>query len=226
MCYSIRWVSTPEGNQTGCPLGVLSTCKKPSLLIPGCTPNIMDASGVSAYAEISTYIPLLAETWKLFIFYQCSYLGNVPLSHPYLTSLARDTKIMWFVFFFFFLPGCQRSIGLSNGKAKVCSYSGWYYCSTCHVDDSFLIPARLVHNWDTSKYKVISIGVGWDQVSWMQCNKNRSNTAGQEIMYSKFIVFLQPHSSFPNLWLTYKSVISQQHLFRSAAATSCLCILV
>ncbi|CAM2100133.1 unnamed protein product [Caretta caretta] len=50
--------------------------------------------------------------------------------------------------------GCQRSIGLSNGKAKVCGYSGWYYCITCHVDDNFLIPARLVHNWDTSKYKV------------------------------------------------------------------------
>ncbi|XP_046514165.1 pleckstrin homology domain-containing family M member 3 isoform X3 [Equus quagga] len=50
--------------------------------------------------------------------------------------------------------GCQRPIGLSNGKAKVCSYSGWYYCSSCHVDDSFLIPARIVHNWDTSKYKV------------------------------------------------------------------------
>ncbi|KAM6177978.1 pleckstrin homology domain-containing family M member 3 [Rhynchocyon petersi] len=50
--------------------------------------------------------------------------------------------------------GCQRSIGLSNGKAKVCNYSGWYYCSSCHVDDSFIIPARIVHNWDTSKYKV------------------------------------------------------------------------
>lgn len=50
--------------------------------------------------------------------------------------------------------GCQRSIGLCNGKAKVCNYSGWYYCSSCHVDDSFLIPARVVHNWDTSKYKV------------------------------------------------------------------------
>ncbi|XP_058156256.1 pleckstrin homology domain-containing family M member 3 isoform X3 [Dasypus novemcinctus] len=50
--------------------------------------------------------------------------------------------------------GCQRCIGLSNGKAKVCNYSGWYYCSSCHVDDSFLIPARIVHNWDTSKYKV------------------------------------------------------------------------
>uniref|UniRef100_A0A8C5R120 Pleckstrin homology domain containing M3 n=1 Tax=Leptobrachium leishanense TaxID=445787 RepID=A0A8C5R120_9ANUR len=50
--------------------------------------------------------------------------------------------------------GCQRSIGLSNGKAKVCGYSGWYYCTICHVDDSFIIPARLVHNWDTSKHKV------------------------------------------------------------------------
>ncbi|XP_053554604.1 pleckstrin homology domain-containing family M member 3 [Bombina bombina] len=50
--------------------------------------------------------------------------------------------------------GCQKPIGLSNGKAKVCSYSGWYYCSTCHVDDTFIIPARLVHNWDTSKHKV------------------------------------------------------------------------
>lgn len=59
-----------------------------------------------------------------------------------------------------FSLGCQRSIGLSNGKAKVCSYSGWYYCSTCHVDDNFLIPARLVHNWDTSKYKVISLQAG------------------------------------------------------------------
>ncbi|XP_029462231.1 pleckstrin homology domain-containing family M member 3 [Rhinatrema bivittatum] len=50
--------------------------------------------------------------------------------------------------------GCQRPIGLSHGRAKVCSYSGRYYCSICHVDDSFLIPARLVHNWDTSKHKV------------------------------------------------------------------------
>ncbi|XP_028924769.1 pleckstrin homology domain-containing family M member 3 [Ornithorhynchus anatinus] len=50
--------------------------------------------------------------------------------------------------------GCQRPIGLSCGRAKVCSYSGWYYCNNCHADDSFLIPARIVHNWDTSKYKV------------------------------------------------------------------------
>lgn len=50
--------------------------------------------------------------------------------------------------------GCQRPVGLSYGIAKVCAYSGWYYCQTCHVDDLFLIPARLVHNWDTAKHKI------------------------------------------------------------------------
>nr|XP_057937275.1 pleckstrin homology domain-containing family M member 3 isoform X1 [Doryrhamphus excisus]XP_057937276.1 pleckstrin homology domain-containing family M member 3 isoform X1 [Doryrhamphus excisus] len=50
--------------------------------------------------------------------------------------------------------GCQRPVGLSRGKAKVCHYSGWYYCQSCHRDNTFLIPARLLHNWDTSKHKV------------------------------------------------------------------------
>ncbi|KAF6733790.1 Pleckstrin homology domain-containing family M member 3 [Oryzias melastigma] len=50
--------------------------------------------------------------------------------------------------------GCQHPIGLSRGKAKVCCYSGWYYCQSCHQDNSFLIPARLLHNWDTTKHKV------------------------------------------------------------------------
>ncbi|XP_007888785.2 pleckstrin homology domain-containing family M member 3 [Callorhinchus milii] len=50
--------------------------------------------------------------------------------------------------------GCRRLVGLSYGKAKVCAYSGWYYCQVCHVDDVFLIPARLVHNWDITKHKV------------------------------------------------------------------------
>uniref|UniRef100_A0A8C6WZI2 Pleckstrin homology domain containing, family M, member 3 n=1 Tax=Neogobius melanostomus TaxID=47308 RepID=A0A8C6WZI2_9GOBI len=50
--------------------------------------------------------------------------------------------------------GCQRPVGLSRGKAKVCFYSGWYYCQSCHQDQAFLIPARLLHNWDTSKHKV------------------------------------------------------------------------
>nr|XP_061799153.1 pleckstrin homology domain-containing family M member 3 [Nerophis lumbriciformis] len=54
----------------------------------------------------------------------------------------------------FTCAGCQRPVGASRGKAKVCYYSGWYYCQNCHQDNTFLIPARLLHNWDTSKHKV------------------------------------------------------------------------
>ncbi|XP_042162708.1 pleckstrin homology domain-containing family M member 3-like [Oncorhynchus tshawytscha] len=50
--------------------------------------------------------------------------------------------------------GCQKPVGLSRGKAKVCCYSGWYYCQSCHQDNLFLIPARLLHNWDTNRHKV------------------------------------------------------------------------
>lgn len=50
--------------------------------------------------------------------------------------------------------GCQRPVGLSHEKAKVCCYSGRYYCQNCHQDNLFIIPARLLHNWDTNRYKV------------------------------------------------------------------------
>lgn len=65
------------------------------------------------------------------------------------TITNADTNLVTFS-----SPGCQRQVGLSRGKAKVCYYSGWYYCQNCHQDNSFLIPARLLHNWDTSKHKV------------------------------------------------------------------------
>lgn len=97
-------------------------------------------------------------------------LRNTPKEHPSLRELQRNKRQSVTSSFLgilttlalergltaqsFKCAGCQRPIGLSNGKAKVCSYSGWYYCSTCHVDDGFIIPARLVHNWDTSKHKV------------------------------------------------------------------------
>uniref|UniRef100_A0A673XP03 Pleckstrin homology domain containing M3 n=1 Tax=Salmo trutta TaxID=8032 RepID=A0A673XP03_SALTR len=50
--------------------------------------------------------------------------------------------------------GCQKPVGLPRGKAKVCCYSGWYHCQSCHQDNLFLIPARLLHNWDTNRHKV------------------------------------------------------------------------
>ncbi|MFT7809509.1 pleckstrin homology domain-containing family M member 1 [Arapaima gigas] len=44
--------------------------------------------------------------------------------------------------------GCPRQIGFSFGKARLCEFSGQYYCESCHHGDVIVIPSRMVHNWD------------------------------------------------------------------------------
>ena len=33
-------------------------------------------------------------------------------------------------------------------KARLCDYSGLYFCENCHHGDTAIIPARVIHNWD------------------------------------------------------------------------------
>ncbi|KAG8240174.1 hypothetical protein J437_LFUL009464 [Ladona fulva] len=49
---------------------------------------------------------------------------------------------------------CNLPIGISFGRAKVCSFLGAYYCSECHLDEESIIPARVIHNWDFKRYPV------------------------------------------------------------------------
>ncbi|XP_051499708.1 pleckstrin homology domain-containing family M member 1 isoform X2 [Apus apus] len=51
----------------------------------------------------------------------------------------------------FICAGCSRQIGFSFAKPKLCSFSGLYYCDSCHQDEETVIPSRLIHNWDLSK---------------------------------------------------------------------------
>ncbi|XP_065712540.2 pleckstrin homology domain-containing family M member 1 isoform X3 [Patagioenas fasciata] len=51
----------------------------------------------------------------------------------------------------FICAGCSRQIGFSFGKAKLCAFSGLYYCDSCHRDEETVIPSRLIHNWDLAK---------------------------------------------------------------------------
>nr|XP_036220543.1 differentially expressed in FDCP 8 homolog isoform X1 [Bactrocera oleae] len=39
-------------------------------------------------------------------------------------------------------------------EPRLCDYSGLYYCPNCHWNDYSIIPARVVHNWDFTQYKV------------------------------------------------------------------------
>lgn len=50
--------------------------------------------------------------------------------------------------------GCGHPVGMNFGKARVCSFGGGYYCSECHVGEEWIIPARIIHNWDFRRYPV------------------------------------------------------------------------
>ena len=40
------------------------------------------------------------------------------------------------------------------GEPRQCDYTGSYYCELCHWNDSIIIPARVLHNWDFDSRKV------------------------------------------------------------------------
>jgi len=40
------------------------------------------------------------------------------------------------------------------GGARYCDYTGKFYCRSCHLNETFLIPARILHNWDFRNYKI------------------------------------------------------------------------
>uniref|UniRef100_A0A0N5AHF7 Transcription elongation factor SPT4 n=1 Tax=Syphacia muris TaxID=451379 RepID=A0A0N5AHF7_9BILA len=52
---------------------------------------------------------------------------------------------------------CKRPLQFGASaevEPRLCDYSGLYYCNHCHWNDEWMIPARVVNNWDCNKYKV------------------------------------------------------------------------
>ena len=45
-------------------------------------------------------------------------------------------------------------LGGERSEARLCDYTGQYFCEECHWNDLVVIPARVVHNWDFSLYRV------------------------------------------------------------------------
>ncbi|XP_017295031.1 pleckstrin homology domain-containing family M member 1 [Kryptolebias marmoratus] len=50
--------------------------------------------------------------------------------------------------------GCPKQIGPSLGRARLCEFSGQYYCDSCHKGDTTILPSRMVHNWDLTQREV------------------------------------------------------------------------
>lgn len=71
--------------------------------------------------------------------------------------------------------GCPKQIGPSLGRARLCGFSGQYYCDICHKGDTTIIPSRMVHNWDLTQREV-NAGASEERcftqqlvVTWARC---------------------------------------------------------
>ncbi|KAL6011487.1 hypothetical protein ACLOJK_001935 [Asimina triloba] len=40
------------------------------------------------------------------------------------------------------------------GKPRLCEYTGQLFCTSCHVNDTAVLPARVLHHWNFSQYPV------------------------------------------------------------------------
>ncbi|KAH9500030.1 Differentially expressed in FDCP 8 [Bulinus truncatus] len=51
---------------------------------------------------------------------------------------------------------CRSPISFKTGgtEPRLCDYTGRYYCELCHWNDTFIIPSRVLHNWDFTPQKV------------------------------------------------------------------------
>ncbi|CAD7083264.1 unnamed protein product [Hermetia illucens] len=54
---------------------------------------------------------------------------------------------------------CQANFDFKKmwTEPRLCDYSGLYYCPTCHWNSVSIIPARVIHNWDFSSHKKLSV---------------------------------------------------------------------
>lgn len=68
--------------------------------------------------------------------------------------------------------------GGERSEGRLCDYTGQYFCEECHWNDHVVIPARVVHNWDFTTYKVFTSN-GFSISPW--------NCASYPLLYVSFI---------------------------------------
>lgn len=49
---------------------------------------------------------------------------------------------------------CAHPLGIGFAPAQVCSFNGHYYCENCMSVEQFMIPAKIIYNWNFRKYSV------------------------------------------------------------------------
>lgn len=53
--------------------------------------------------------------------------------------------------------GCGMKVALKYAsKFRYCFYLGRYFCTGCHINNTAIIPGRIIAKWDFSKYVFIN----------------------------------------------------------------------
>ena len=101
---------------------------------------------------------------------------------------------------------CNRAFNQPPlAEARLCDYSGLYYCSECHQNGLSIIPARVLHNWDFTPRKVCfcvlreRVFAGLDPDQLQISLKERAAVHA----ICSYFYHLEAVEAFPFVWLIY-----------------------
>jgi len=70
---------------------------------------------------------------------------------------------------------CGAEPGLR--EPRLCDYTGNYYCDYCHWNDTMVIPARILANWDFQPRKVLLLSTQYSLNELCLCHEFLRATA-------------------------------------------------
>ncbi|XP_021733603.1 uncharacterized protein LOC110700378 isoform X1 [Chenopodium quinoa] len=129
----------------------------PSALIWFLSPpeDLMSSSrsnDVTRQSNVRTYterVPSLGKTISLIVNIQSHKSVKELLDTQHYTCAGCHTH---------FGDGKNRMLGIVQtfgwGKPRLCEYTGQLFCSSCHTNETAVLPARVLHNWDFTPYPV------------------------------------------------------------------------
>ncbi|XP_073785157.1 differentially expressed in FDCP 8 homolog isoform X9 [Danio rerio] len=84
---------------------------------------------------------------------------------------------------------CRTPISLRGipNEARQCDYTGQYYCSSCHWNDTAIVPARVIHNWEFEPRKKLRQDILLMKPYFITC---------KEAMEARLLLHLQDRQHF------------------------------
>ena len=66
--------------------------------------------------------------------------------------------------------------------ARLCDYTGLFFCTKCHWNETMIIPGRIIHNWDFEPRKVSILLLGKDSFCINFCKSVATAIINSELL--------------------------------------------